>query len=93
MELNKYYSLDECSKSDEVFQFLNDLQDDLKIEYEIIDNDNIKIVDNGLTLSEIKKIISFFDEMDVIENNDYDDYDDDYDDYKYDDYDDYNNDY
>ncbi len=85
MKLNKYYSLDECSKDDKVFKHLNNLQDDLKIEYEIVDIDIIKIIDNGLTISEIKKLLSIFNEYDVIEYTDYDD-DDSYLDEEYDDY-------
>ena len=85
MKLNKYYSLDECRKDDKVFKHLNNLQDDLKIEYEIVDIDIIKIIDNGLTISEIKKLLSIFNEYDVIEYTDYDD-DDSYLDEEYDDY-------
>ena len=85
MKLNKYYSLDECRKNDKVFKRLNNLQDDLKIEYEIVDIDIIKIIDNGLTISEIKKLLSIFNEYDVIEYTDYDDDDSDLDE-EYDDY-------
>ncbi len=82
MKLNKYYSLDECSKKDKVFKHLNNLQDELKIEYEIIDTDIIKIIDNGLIISETKKLLSIFNDYDVIEYTDYDDDDqDDYDEY------------
>jgi hypothetical protein len=87
MGLLKYYSLDECTDQDKVYEILNDLMADAKISYEEVDTDLIKIKDRGLTNSEIKSVLSKFSKYDVLEytdligddDEDYDD-DDDYDD-------------
>jgi hypothetical protein len=74
--LNKYYSLDECFEQDAVFDYLELLEENNKIEFEIIDNDIIKIKDTGLLLKETKNLIKFFEDNDVIEYKDFDDEDD-----------------
>jgi len=74
--LNKYYSLDECFEQDAVFDYLEFLEENNKIEFEIIDNDIIKIKDTGLLLKETKNLIKFFEDNDVIEYKDFDDEDD-----------------
>ena len=51
MTLHKYYSLDECKEPEKVFNILNELQDDLKIEYEEVEMDIIKIVDVGQVIA------------------------------------------
>jgi hypothetical protein len=92
--LSKFYSLDECYQKEKVFDYLEELQNEELIVFDIIDSDMIKIKDIGLSEKQTKDIVSFFDEMDVI---DYSDYDDEFngDDDDYDDYDDYqaNDDY
>jgi len=70
--IGKYYSLDECSNQDEVFSYLENLQDDGKIYFEVIDLDVIKFKDvNGLTAKEIKEFAKYLYENDVIEYPDY----------------------
>ena len=52
--VGKYYSLDECKNQDEVFSYLESLQDDGKIYFEVIDLDVIKFKDlGGLTNKDI----------------------------------------
>lgn len=89
--LSKFYSLDECSNSDDVISHLASLQNDDKIEFEIVETDMIKLVDtSGLSQKEKKELVKFFQENDVVEDSEYDDDDDDdYDDgYDDDDFDD-----
>lgn len=70
--LSKYYSLDECSTKDEVYSYLEELQDDGKISFTIIEIDEVvKLIDNGLTQKEVKDIARFLSENDVIEYDDY----------------------
>lgn len=75
--LAKYYSLDECYNQDKVYDRLDELFNDAKIDYEIIDQDLIKIKDKGLTGREKKELIKLFEENDVIEYEDIDEDDED----------------
>ena len=86
MGLNKYYSLDECSDVDKVFELLNELMEDAKISYEELDNDVIKITDRGLTSAEVKNVLSKFSKYDVLVYTDREDDDEDEDDEDLDDY-------
>lgn len=70
MKLCKHYSLDECVDKDLVFDKLDSLQSDTRIEYTIYD-EVIKIKDIGLTVKERKELITFFSENDVIDYPDY----------------------
>ena len=78
--LSKYYSLDECYQKDKVFDHLENLQNEELIVFEIIDSDIVKIKDIGLSEKQIKELVSFLDDMDVIDYPDYDDDDGDGDD-------------
>lgn len=69
--IGKYYSLDECSNIEHVENKLNNLQDDGKIFWLSPEQDIIKIKDNGLSIKEMKDLISFFEKNDVIEYVDY----------------------
>lgn len=85
--LSKYYSLDECYQKEKVFDRLEDLQNEELIYFEILDSEMIKLKDIGLSEKQIKELVAFFDDMDVIEYPDYEDEDgdedgDDYDDYR-----------
>lgn len=73
--LAKYYSLDECYDQNKVYDRLDELFNDAKIDYEIIEEDLIKIKDKGLTAKEKRELLKLFEENDVIE---YEDLDDDY---------------
>lgn len=89
MGLNKYYSLDECTDVDKVYEILNDLMADAKIIYEEVDSDIIKIIDRGMTTVEVKNVLAKFAKYDVLEYTDrIDDEEDDsdLDDYEDDDY-------
>ena len=82
--LSKYYSLDECTNQEEVFGILNDLLADAKISYEEVDSGIIKIIDRGLTTTEVKSILTKFNKYDVLEYTDRIDDEDDEDDEEYD---------
>ena len=71
--LAKYYSLDECFEQDKIYDRLDELCNDRKLDYEIIDDDLIKIKDKGLSLREKKELVKLFEENDVIEHEDIDD--------------------
>lgn len=67
----KFYSLDECIEQDLVLTKLDELADDMKIDYEFVESDLIKIKDLSLSAKEIKELKQFFDSHDVIEDKDY----------------------
>ena len=70
--VGKYYSLDECTNQDEVFSYLESLQEDGKIYFEVIDLDVVKFKDlGGLTQKEIKEFAKYLYENDIIEYPDY----------------------
>jgi hypothetical protein len=69
--LSKFYSLDECSTNDEVYEYLETLKEEGKISFSTVDLDVIKIKDTGLTLKETKELVKFFEENDVIEYGDF----------------------
>lgn len=92
--LNKYYSLDECSSQDAVYDYLEGLQEDGKVHYEVTSTDDvIKIKDTGLSDKEMKALINFFESKDVIKYV-FDDEDEDefFEEDEYGGYDDYNED-
>ena len=75
MKLCKYYSLDECKTRNLVFKLLDELQNDSKIDYILIpDDDIIKIKNVGLNLKERKELVYFFRDNDVIDYPDYEEY-------------------
>jgi hypothetical protein len=79
--LSKYYSLDECYSKDQVLDYLDDLQNEELIYFEIIDKDIVKIKDVGLSEKQIKELTTFLDDNDVIDYPDFeDDEDDDFED-------------
>lgn len=86
--LSKFYSLDECYEKDKVYDYLENLQNNEIILFEMIDTDLIKIKDIGLSEKDMKDLLSFFDEKYVIDYTDYDESDDE-DSNLYDDEDDY----
>ena len=77
MKLCKYYSLDECSNRNLIFKKLEELEDDSKIEFSFIKEDDvIKIKNIGISsLKEVKEILSFFNENDVIDYPTYEEFD------------------
>lgn len=76
MKINKFYSLDECSQEEELFNILNEYQDKEKIDYEVIEDSMygnvVKIEDLNLNASDHRKLIEKFDQLDVIDFPDYD---------------------
>jgi hypothetical protein len=84
--LSKYYSLDECYIKDKVFDYLEDLQNEELIFFEIIDKEIIKIRDIGLSEKQTKELVTFLDDSDVIDYSDFEEDDDD----DEDDFDDFN---
>lgn len=75
MKLCKYYSLDECKTRDEVFEELDRLQDDEKLDYTYIDEDEvIKINESILSAKETKSLVAFLKDNDVLDYPDYEEY-------------------
>ena len=68
----KFYSLDECSNRDLVLEKLRVLEDDRKIEFDVI-SDIIKIKDIGLDINDSKNLYILFNEYNIIEDKDYSD--------------------
>jgi hypothetical protein len=89
-KLHKYYLIDECSDEDSLFETLESLQEDGKIEYELIDKDTLKIKDLDLTTVQERNLIKKLDELglypeDIEDDEDEDDLlfnDEDYEEYK-----------
>jgi len=75
MKLCKYYSLDECHDKDTIFEKLENLLSDSKLEYEYFKDDEvIKIKNTGLSLKEKKDLIYYFKDNDVIDYPDYEEF-------------------
>jgi len=87
--LSKFYSLDECYEKNNVFDYLENLQNNEMIIFEIVDSDLVKIKDIGLSEKDTKDLLNFFDDKDVLEYSDFDD-DDEFEDFDDDDF--YSND-
>jgi ATP phosphoribosyltransferase regulatory subunit HisZ len=88
--LSKYYSLDECKDHELVYGYLERLNNDEKLSFEIVDLDVIKIKDVDLNPREEKDLLKFFNENDVIDYDNfepvYEDEDDEGEDDEVDDY-------
>lgn len=69
--LGRFYNLDECKERDLLFNYLDKLQDNSKIEWSEIDEDIISIEDTGLLIKEVKEFIQFLEDIDVIEDIEY----------------------
>jgi len=67
MKLNKFYTIDECLNEEELYQRLDTLVDDGKIEYELIDKWMLKIKDLDLTTNEEKSLVELLDSLDIFE--------------------------
>jgi len=82
MKLHKYYSIDECNNEDILLERLESLQEDGKVEFELIDKWTLKIKDVDLTTNEEKKLIEFFEDLNLYDTTvDEDDEDDSYEEY------------
>lgn len=89
MKLFNYYTLDECKDRKKVFEKLDQLVNDGKIEYEMDDRDIFSIKDLDLEESDIDDVNELFDSEDVfpyLENSDEDEDEDGFDDYDDQDY-------
>jgi hypothetical protein len=86
MDLFDYYNIDECKDRKKIFDKLDQLKKDGKIEYEMEDRDVFTIEDLDLEESDIEDLNKLFDEEDVFPHLDHDtdEEDDNYDDYDYD---------
>ena len=89
MKLFNYYSIDECKDRKKLFEKLDRLRDDGKIEYEMDGRDLVKIDDLDLEESDIEDLNEFFDNQDIFPYLEYDDEEESDEDYGYDDEDDY----
>jgi hypothetical protein len=85
------YSFDECTNEEKLFEKLDALLQDGKIEYNAEDQYTFKIKDIELTDSEIQEICDLFDELEVFPYMESDDDIDDFDDF--DDFEDEEDDY
>ena len=72
--LSKYYSLDECYDRNVVMDYLEELQNEEMIVFEVVDSEVIKIKDIGLSEKQTKELINFFHDNDVIDYLDYEPY-------------------
>jgi|APCry1669189883_1035261.scaffolds.fasta_scaffold10872_5 hypothetical protein len=79
MKLNKFYSIDECQDEEVLYQKLDTLVEEGKIEYELQDKWTLKVKDLDLSISEEKSLVDLFDSLDVyvVEGEDDEDMDDD----------------
>ena len=73
-KLFNYYSLDECPNTEKLFEKLDHLMDDGKINYKVKEKDVFSIEDLELTDDEINKLCRDFDDMEVYAYPDYEDY-------------------
>ena len=89
MKVFNYYSIDECKDRKKLFEKLDRLRDDGKIEYEMDGRDLFKIDDLDLEESDIEDLNEFFDNQDIFPYIEYDDEEESDEDYGYDDEDDY----
>jgi len=80
MKLFNYYNIDECKDREKLFEKLDSLRDDGKIEYEMDGLDIFKIEDIDLEESDIEDLNDLFDDEDVFPylDNEEEEEDDDY---------------
>jgi hypothetical protein len=71
MELNDYYNLSECNNRREFLRKLDEFKNDSKIEWNKESDDVIKIEDIELNEFDIEKLLSIFDEYEVLPDMDY----------------------
>ena len=81
-KLLTHYSYDECSDENLLFEKLDQLVEDSKISYKIVEKYIFKIEDLELTDEDIDDLLQTFDDLNVLEyfgydsNDDFDDFDD-----------------
>jgi hypothetical protein len=69
-----YYCLDECFEKLNVFTYLDELQEEGKIKYRIVEHDIIRIKDLSLSNKDIKYFLDFFEQNNILEYNGYESY-------------------
>ena len=69
-----YYSLDECFDKEQVFEYLDELQDEDKIRYRMVEDEIIRIKDVSLSNKELKSLIDFFEQNSILDYNGYESY-------------------
>jgi len=89
MKLHKYYSIDECNNEELLLERLEFLQEDDKIEFELLDKWTLKIKDIDLTTNEEKKLVELFEELGLYETT----VEDEDEDESYEEYDEFEEDY
>lgn len=68
MKLQKYYTLYDCPDTEKIFTLLNSLQEEEKIEYQMVDGSEwevFKIKDINLSEDELKELLKEFVKFDV----------------------------
>lgn len=65
MKLFKFYSTDECTNEKTLFTKLDNLVDDGKIEYSMVERWVIKVKDLDLSTEEEKELVELFDKLDM----------------------------
>lgn len=76
MKLFRYYSFDECFDEQAVTEHLDQLYEEGKIDWEIIDRWTFRIDDNDLSEFDERMLIDFFEEMNIIPSSGFEDDDD-----------------
>jgi hypothetical protein len=76
-----FYSLDECFNKEEVINYLNELKEEEKIVYNMVEYDILRIKDISLSNKDINNLANFLEENNVLEYSGYESYlyDDDFD--------------
>ncbi len=68
--------MDECPDREKVSDYLESLEEEGKIYFESVDEDVIKIIDVSLTPKEMKELLKYLDDNDILEVYDIEDDDD-----------------
>lgn len=72
MKLDKFYNLDGCLSEDKLFELLNQMKDEEKIQYKSLDAWTVQIIDHDLTMDEEIDFISKLTELCVYPDESYD---------------------
>lgn len=70
MKLKKFYTLYDCIESEKVYSILNQLQEEEKIEYQLVEENEwevVKITDLNLSEEEVKNLLKDFAKFEVAE--------------------------
>jgi hypothetical protein len=83
MRLYRYYSFEECEVEDEVIEYLDELEYEGKVNWEMIDQSIFKIEDSDLSEYDERLLVEYFLDKNIIPSSDFEE-DDDMEDYSMD---------